>query len=303
VTDPTESLVLVVGEAHHGVRLDAFLTARLPWRSRRSVVQLIVAGAVDVNAVPAKKARRVVTGDRVALQVPAEDPASHVADLDIEVLYEDDELVVVNKPAGLSVHPASTCLHRNLLGWLQHRSLPEATSCGVPSVVHRLDRTTSGAIAFAKRRDLVAEFAQQFERRQTEKRYEALVHGQPEASGSIRLPLRVVDLQPVTVGDDGKPSHTDYTTLETTGAYSRLRVALHTGRKHQIRVHLAAIGHPIVGDHLYGPPPPVSGGPFLHAASLTLRHHGQARTFEAPVPAHWDDAWRALGGDPVPDGC
>ncbi len=297
MTTPHERVPLHVDDDDVDVRLDAFVAARLPWRSRGSVAALIAEGAVHVNGRPAKKSRRIRSGDEVVVLAQAVDVAAELADVEVPVLYEDDDIVVVDKPADLAVHAASTCRHRNLLTWLSHRPLPPDVPPSEPLLVHRLDRTTSGVVVAVKRRELVAPYTGQFERRETDKRYVALVHGVPtEASGRIELALRVVDGEPVAVDPTGKPSHTDWRCVDRTEGFARLAITLHTGRKHQIRVHLAAIGHPIVGDHVYGPPPPagVTGGPYLHAAALTLSHGGQRRTFQAPVPTAWDEVWRTL---------
>ena len=297
MSEPRERVPLPIDDADVDTRLDAFVAARLPWRSRGSVAALIAEGAVHVNGQPAKKSRRIRTGDEVVVLVAPVDVAAELADLDVPVLFEDDDLVVVDKPPDLAVHAASTCRHRNLLTWLSHRRLPPGTVRGEPLLVHRLDRTTSGVVVAVKRRELVAPYTGQFERRETDKRYLALVHGVPtEDEGCIELALRVVDGQPVAVDPAGKPSRTDWRCVARGDGFARLAIALHTGRKHQIRVHLSAVGHPIVGDHAYGPPRPpgVTGGPYLHAAALTLMHDGQRRTFHAPVPAAWDDVWRAL---------
>lgn len=298
MTTPRERVPLPVHDDRDvDARLDAFVAAQLPWRSRGCVAALIAEGAVQVNGRPAKKSRRIRAGDEVVVLVEPVDVAAELADVDVPVLYEDDELVVVNKPPDLAVHPASTCRHRNLLSWLSHRALPPGVVRGTPLLVHRLDRTTSGVVAVVKRRELVAPYAAQFERRETDKHYAAIVHGAPaDDAGRIELCLRVEDGQPVAVDPAGKPSRTDWRCSARGGDFARLDIVLHTGRKHQIRVHLAAVGHPIVGDPFYGPSPPpgVRGGPFLHAAALTLTHRQRRRTFEAPVPAGWDDAWRTL---------
>lgn len=273
-----------------GLRVDRFVSQEMPWRSRRDVVALIDAGKVRVNGVCPKKSLRVSVGDRVDLVLPRRDDVAALAQVPLHIVHEDDDLVVVDKPGGLAVHPASTCPHLNLLRRLEHHFASERNELGVvPSVVHRLDRTTSGVVVMAKRRELVAFYTSQFERRETDKRYIAIAHGRLVSSRIIELPLIVREGRPVEVGDGGKPSRTDVDVLEHCGAFTRLAIKLHSGRKHQIRVHLAAIGHPLVDDFLYGggEPQPNSdrGGPLLHAAQLELEHrHGHRLRFEAPLP-------------------
>lgn len=285
---------MTVADASAPMRLDAFLASQLPWRSRRSVAELVLEGAVSVNGRRAKKSHRVGPGDRIDLTVPRseDDDPEALAAIELDVLFEDADLVVVNKPPDLAVHAASTCQYRNLLRRLELRYAreqpdPEAT----PSLVHRLDRTTSGVIAVARRRELVAFYTAQFERRTVRKEYAALVRGRPPEHGHIELPLRIVDRRPVEVHPSGLASHTEFRTVASTDEVSVVEIVLHTGRKHQIRAHMAAIGHPLVDDGFYGEPAapqldPERPGPLLHAAVLELDHRdGRRLRFEAPLPA------------------
>ena len=197
------------------------------------------------------------------------------------ILFEDEELIVIDKPAGLAVHAAAACPHVHALAWLQRHLGPGCE----PSVIHRLDRTTSGVIAFTKQREHVAFYTAQFEARTVTKVYLALVHGCPDPpQGCIEHALVTPDAQPVRTDPSGKPSRTDYRVLQP-GATSLVEARPHTGRKHQIRVHLAAIGHPLVGDHTYGAPPDDPPGARLHAAALTLSHRdGRRLELTAPTP-------------------
>jgi 23S rRNA-/tRNA-specific pseudouridylate synthase len=170
-----------------------------------------------------------------------------------------------------------------------------------PFTVHRLDRTTSGVIALVKRRALIDFYTRQFAARTTTKEYVAIVHGRLEGAGTIALPIHTPDERPVVVGPGGKPSRTDWRTLAATDHASRLAITLHTGRKHQIRAHLAAVGHPLVHDAIYGPPRteawPDDARPLLHAARLALDHRdGRRLCVEAPVPADMERAWEELTG-------
>jgi RluA family pseudouridine synthase len=208
--------------------------------------------------------------------------------------------VVVDKPGDLAVHPASTCQHRNLLRRLQHHYLHEDPDPGAePFVLHRLDRTTSGVIALAKRRELIDFYTRQFAARTTSKEYVAIVHGRLEGEGRVDLALLTPEQRPVIVDASGKPSRTDWRTLATTEHASRLAITLHTGRKHQIRAHLAAQGHPLLYDDVYGPTRteawPPDARPLLHAARLELDHRdGRRLRLTAPVPDDMERAWAEL---------
>lgn len=292
---------LAVAPEHAWLRLDAFLAQAMPWRSRRSLVALLARGAVAVNGRRVKKAHRLAAGDVVALALPH--PAEAEVDLSaipLRILYEDDDLVVVDKPGDLAMHPASTCPVRNLLVRLRHHYQHERPDPRVePSIVHRLDRTTSGVVALAKRRALVEAYSRQFAARTTTKQYVAIVHGRLEGQGTVALPIHTPDLRPVEVGPGGKPSRTDWRTVAACEHASRLAVTLHTGRKHQIRAHLAAVGHPLVYDHVYGPPRaghwPPGARPLLHAARLELDHRdGRRLVLVAPVPDDMERAWAEL---------
>jgi len=219
---------------------------------------------------------------------------------------------VVDKPPHLPVHAASTCQHHNLLSMLQRRDAGRPFS---PAVIHRLDRSTTGVIAFARRSALVPFYMAQFEHRRVRKQYIAVVHGIPDACGTIALPLLAVPGRRVVVDGGGKPSTSAWHVIARGHECAMLAVVPETGRKHQIRVHLAAIGHPIVFDDLYGRVHgrtgwPAGCGPQLHAARLELEHtDGRPHLFEAPLPPTMDASMRwvaaraaedCLGADAAP---
>lgn len=301
MTGPLQTVELTAGEEHARLRVDAYLAQSLPWRSRRSLVDLLAAGAVTVNGRAVKKAHRLAAGDVVTLQVPRRPEADiDLSQIELSIVYEDDDLVVVNKPGDLAVHPASTCQYRNLLRRLEHYYAHEAPDPSVqPGVIHRLDRTTSGVVAMVKRRELIAPYTQQFAARTTDKEYVALVHGRLDGHARLEVPIHMPPDQPVTVGPGGKPSRTDYRTVEAAPRASRVAVTLHTGRKHQIRAHLAAHGHPLLFDEIYGPARdqtwPPEARPMLHAARLCLDHRdGRRLCFSAPVAEDMERTWARL---------
>ena len=230
----------------------------------------------------------------------------------LRVLYEDDDLVVVDKPAGMTVHPGAGARSGTLVNALLHR-YGRLSSLGGPlrpGIVHRLDKPTSGVLLVAKNDEAHARLAEQFRRRQLEKRYLALVHGRlPRAHDTIRLPVArdlVRRTRMTTRRRQGRAALTEYRVLGSAGGFTLAEALLHTGRTHQIRVHFAALGHPVVGDTLYGAPRELRWGNvtrptlnriFLHAARLRFQHPRTGKVVEvrAELPAELEELLRALG--------
>lgn len=298
-------------------RLDRYLTDRIPFLSRTGLQHLIRDGAVLVNDRPPKPSTKLRQNDRLAVFLPAppssDIPAEHH---DFEVLFEDEYIIVLNKPAGLLVHPAKG--HQsgtlvNALAWhFQHETNGELSSVGKdqarPGIVHRLDRHTSGVMVAAKNETAHWRLAKQFEERTVGKRYLSIVHGCPEpAADLIDAPLgphpRQRLLQSVRHDEQGKSAISIYRTLEQYAQHALIEVELKTGRTHQIRVHLSHVGHPLLGDDLYGgkrcvpselgPGPddldlslPVVDRQALHATSLSIHHpiSGKPMNFTATPP-------------------
>ncbi|HVC82489.1 MAG TPA: RluA family pseudouridine synthase [Chloroflexota bacterium] len=262
-----------------GERLDRVVTALHPELSRAAISTLIADGRVSVNGRPCKAATRPVAGARVTLDLPPTEPLTTEAEaIPLEVIFEDDALVVIDKPAGMVVHPAPGNLHGTLVNALLARYADLPGEPFRPGIVHRLDKDTSGLIVVARTAPALAALASAFKQRDVYKEYLALVVGHPNpASGAIsgdigRDPRRRQRMAVVAVG--GREAHTTYETVEVLGGYALLRVVLGTGRTHQIRVHLGAMGYPIAGDPVYGRPAPALGlhRQFLHAARLRFRH-------------------------------
>jgi 23S rRNA pseudouridine1911/1915/1917 synthase len=290
-------------------RLDKFLVDQLPEYSRSRLQALIREGRVIVDGQPAYKAGQVLDGEAlIQVQIPAPVPSDLKPEpIPLDIVFENDDLLVVNKPAGMVVHPAGG--HRS--GTLVHAALAHAPDlAGVggqqrPGVVHRLDKDTSGLILLAKN-DAAHQWLQnQFRTRQAEKVYLALVDGAPPSPrGRVeaaigRDPAHRKKMAVVPPGK-GRQAVTEYQTLKTFPNHTFLEVHPISGRTHQIRLHLAFLGCPIVGDIIYGrshPSLPL-GRHFLHAARLAIRLPGEseARTFEAPLPPELELPLQNLSG-------
>ncbi len=283
-------------------RVDHVLVARLGSRTRSQIQRLIKAGRARVGDKTARPSTLVRVGDIVTVEIPAPVPAQPRAEaLPVDILYDDVDLVVVDKPTGMVVHPAAGHADGTLVNALLHhvRDLSGVGGELRPGIVHRLDRGTSGVMVVAKHDRAHSELARQFKEREVEKRYAVLVWGVVQKGRRIDLPL---GRDPVhrkkisTRSRRGRAALTRITRAESLRGASFLEVAIATGRTHQIRVHLSAIGHPVIGDALYGgtrrhPPPSLRAvqrldRPFLHAARLAFRHPADGRPveFRSPLP-------------------
>lgn len=284
-----------VGQSGHGQRVDAFLPSCLARFSRTRIRALVDAGAVLVDGRAVKPGRRLRSGERVVVTWDEADKPDLVRDsVPLEVLHEDGWVLAVNKPAGMPVQPR----HRFEGGSLVNAVLGHLGLAGDrgPGVLHRLDRDTSGVVLVAKTDEARGFLGQQFERRKVEKEYVALVHGVPDPpEGEVELPLGVDPqdrLRMVVGGLDPRPALTRYRVVEPLAGGSHAWVALwpRTGRTHQLRVHLAAIGHPILADDFYAPrkgPEVTLRRQALHARRIAFRHPEDGRPFAvlAPLPA------------------
>jgi 23S rRNA pseudouridine1911/1915/1917 synthase len=285
-----------------GIRLDKFLADQILELSRSAAKRLIEGGQVSVNGEPMKASYKVKAGDLVVAQLPVEEPTELIPEpIPLDVVYEDKDLLVVDKPAGMVVHPAPGHPGGTLVNALL-AYCPELSSDGDdrPGIVHRLDRDTSGLILVAKSEKVRRALQSQFKERQVLKSYLTLLDGhlQP-AWGRIEAPVGRDPLhrQRMAVLAGGREAITEYHVLEqfahqlgpAAGEYSLVEAEPKTGRTHQIRVHFASIGHPVVGDTIYGrrrPKLPVSRQ-FLHARRLGFKHPvtRERMDIEAPLPA------------------
>ena len=274
-------------------RLDLYLAGVDLGLTRSRLRQLIDSGDVLVNGEVVKPAHRVRTGDRVLVSVPPPRPAVAVAqDIPLEVVYQDADLVVIDKPAGLAAHPGPGHPDRTLVNGLL-ALCPDIQGIGGeirPGIVHRLDKDTSGLMIAAKNEEAHHRLSRQIKDREVEKGYLALVDGLPsQESGTIDAPIgrdpRRRTRMAVTA--EGRESRTGYRLLEQAGAWSLLELRLHTGRTHQARVHLSWLGHPLMGDAVYGRRSPLISRHFLHAHHLAFVHPvtGEPLELHSPLPA------------------
>jgi len=274
------------------LRLDKYLQNRIRSISRSKLQQLIDMGGVLVNGAPAKPATKLQEGDVVTVEMPPRPAYAIVPEnIPVEILYEDDDMVVVNKPADLIVHPARGLMTGTLLNALAHHfqqagagNLSDVGSAGArPGVVHRLDKNTTGCIVVAKRDQTHWKISRQFEQRSNLKCYLAVVHGCPDPpGGAVEEPIgrhpTIAEAMAVRHDSAGRHALTLYRVRERYRGYALVELELKTGRTHQIRVHLEYIGHPLVGDIIYGgeavgypeldaPPHPKGARPYLNFAT------------------------------------
>ena len=258
-----------------GVRLDRFLAGLPKIGSRAAAEELLAEGAVVVDGASARKSARLAGGEVVELPEPEEAGALEPEDVGLRIAYEDDHLLVVDKPAGVVVHPSPG----HGTGTLVHGVLEYGAAGGEeerPGIVHRLDRDTSGLLVVARSPEAHARLKSLVQKRQLEREYLALVRGRPRSRrGRIDAPIGRDRHDPTRQSletDRPRDAVTHFEVVEVFGEYALLRVRLETGRTHQIRVHLAAINLPVVGDSVYGAPDPALGRQFLHATRLGFGH-------------------------------
>jgi len=307
VTGDADARSLAVDGAGAGERLDRWLARSLPELSRARLQAVIAGGGVLVDGRPARPALRLKAGQAVSLRLPPPQAAVPAPeDIPIAVVHEDRHLLVVDKPAGLAVHPGAGRASGTLVNALLHRVRDLSGIGGVlrPGIVHRLDRGTSGLLVVAKDDATHLALSRQFAGRTVEKEYLAVVLGVPRAAqGTIEAPIGrdPVHRQRMSVrAPRGRAARSTYQTVEKLDGAALLSVRIATGRTHQIRVHLASLGHPVAGDATYGGRrPPASRRPearaaieallrpALHAARLAFTHPatGERVCFESPLPA------------------
>ena len=303
-----------------GQRLDRFLAGQMPETSRARIQDWIASGRVLLDGAEVKASLKLRGWERIEVRPASPAPLrAQAEDLPLDILYEDDDLAVVNKAAGVTVHAGAGRSEGTLVNALLHHfdQLSQAGGELRPGIVHRLDRFTSGALVVAKHDRAHQALAKQFQSRTIRKIYWALVHGDPsrrcskgrviEAGGRrwVRLEMAISrDTRSrvrMAARGPGRAAQTDFRVLKQTSEYSLLEVRIATGRTHQIRVHLSAIGHPVVGDRLYGAVKAPAGLPplerfYLHAREIGFEHPstGEPLRMIAPLPAEFTELLRAL---------
>ncbi|EHI74957.1 ribosomal large subunit pseudouridine synthase D [Streptococcus criceti] len=272
-----------------GQRLDKAL-ADLTSLSRSQAHQAIKDGTVLVNSQVKKAKYSVKAGDIITYEEPEEEVLDYVAqDLPLEIVYEDQDVAVINKPQGMVVHPSAGHPSGTLVNALLYHIKDLSTINGVvrPGIVHRIDKDTSGLLMIAKNDQAHQALADELKDKKSLRKYLAIVHGNlPNDRGLIEAPIgrSAKDRKKQAVTAKGKPAVTHFHVLERFGNYTLVELRLETGRTHQIRVHMAYIGHPIAGDPLYGPRKTLKGhGQFLHAQTLGFTHPTTGELLEFSV--------------------
>lgn len=299
----TESklLVLSVQSDDENVRIDKYLSSQLEKLSRSYLQKLLKEGQVFVNGLSVKPNYKVTQDDEIRISIPRDqEPEIEAEDIPLDVLYEDMDLLVVNKPKDMVVHPAAGHYSHTLVNALMFHCKGQLSGInGVlrPGIVHRIDKDTTGALVVCKNDTAHQSLAAQLAEHSINRRYRALVHGNlKEDEGRIEgsIGRHPTERKKMAVNvRNGKPAVTHYHVLERLNGYTYVECRLETGRTHQIRVHMASIGHPLLGDELYGPKRSTIKhlqGQTLHAMILGFQHPrtGEYMEFTAPLPDYFE---------------
>lgn len=291
-----------------GKRADVFVS-RVCGGSRSAAQALLEKGAVRINSKVPSKSQKIAAGDVLEVILP-EPEVLEVApeNIPLDVVYEDGDVIVINKPSGMVVHPAPGHTTGTLVSALMYHcgdSLSDINGVIRPGIVHRIDRDTSGLLCVAKNNRAHLSLAAQLEDHSLSRVYYTIVLGHLESTGTVDAPIdrHPVDRKRMAVVKDGRRAVTHYEAIEELSQYTFARMRLETGRTHQIRVHMAHIGHPIIGDPVYGRPtlfekhhPRLFDGQMLHAGELTFTHPstGEKVTVKAPLPENFESALELL---------
>lgn len=283
-------------------RLDKVVADAFDAYTRTQIGGFINDGALKVNDVVKKANYKVEPGDVITFDVPEPvELKAEAENIPLDIVYEDDDLLVVNKPQGMVVHPALGHANGTLVNALMyHTQLSSINGVIRPGIVHRIDKDTSGLLMVAKNDHAHEALTEQLKEKKNLRQYYALVHGEfKENQGTINAPLgrSKTDRKKQGVVAGGRDAVTHFEVVKRYVGYTLLRVTLETGRTHQIRVHMDYINHPVAGDPLYGPAKTLPGnGQYLHAATLGLTQPttGEEMTFEAPLPTYFTDMLATL---------
>lgn len=296
----------VASEELSGVRIDKCLAEAFAELSRSYLQKLLKSECVLVNGKPVKSNYRVNAGDSVELEVPeAVEPEIVPEKMDLDIVYEDKDVVIVNKPKGMVVHPAAGHYSGTLVNGLMEHCKDELSGInGVmrPGIVHRIDMDTTGLLIVCKNDKAHNEIARQLKEHSITRRYRAIVHGVvKEDEGTVDAPIgrHPVDRKKMSINEkNGREAVTHYRVLERFRQFTYIECRLETGRTHQIRVHMASIHHPLLGDVVYGPAkcPYKLQGQTLHAGVLGFVHPetGEYMEFEAPLPEYFEELLKKL---------
>lgn len=290
-----EPLKLIIAPGEEG-RIDRYLATHLKDVSRSQVQQMIERNEVTVNGKNVKPSYLLESGDVINVSMAAPKPAEVAPeDIPLDIYYEDSDIIVVNKPSGMVVHPASGNYEGTLVNALMHHCHDLSGINGIirAGIVHRIDKDTSGLLVACKNDFSHRNLSKQFEKKDVSRRYYAIVHGViPHNYGKIDAPIgrSPVNRKLMAVVEGGKPAVTHFTVIERFKNYTLVELRLETGRTHQIRVHMKYIGYPVTGDPQYGPKKTIAEhGQYLHAKTLGFKHPrtGQYMEWEAPLPDYF----------------
>lgn len=287
-------------ENEGGVRIDRYLSEQMENLSRSYLQKILKDGGVLVNGKPVKSNYKVAAKDEICLEIPdAVEPEIEAEEMDLDILYEDADIILVNKPKGMVVHPAAGHYTGTLVNGLMYHCKEDLSGInGVlrPGIVHRIDMDTTGVLIVCKNDKAHNSIAEQLKVHSITRTYYAIVHGVlKEDEGTILAPIgrHPIDRKKMSINEkNGKDAVTHYHVLERFRHYTYISCNLETGRTHQIRVHMASLGHPLVGDYVYGPAKcPFSGlqGQTLHAGVLGIQHPttNEYMEFRAPLPEYF----------------
>lgn len=302
----SEQFNFIVDNSSVGARLDKLLTDSLEDFTRSAVQRIIEDGGVTINGNVISKNYKCKLNDNICVTIPDAKPMEAVAErIDIDIVYEDNDLLVVNKPKGMVVHPANGNWQGTLVNALLYHcgdSLSGINGIIRPGIVHRIDKDTSGLLVVAKNDAAHLGLAEQIKEHSFSRAYEAVVYGNlKDDSGTINAPIgrNPNDRKKMAVTmKNSKPAVTHFSVIKRFGDFTHIRCQLETGRTHQIRVHMASIGHPIAGDQVYGPKKVIKSlnGQCLHAKHIGFIHPitKQWLEFESPLPKYFTDYLNTL---------